>query len=177
MKIGLLGKMLASILLPAIIGLLLVSGFSYRQSEQTLRQQSRNDILTMLDMQAVGLQALFGGLEDALGMLSTYQRVNGLLRAYSQHADEAQLEKASSIADSAFKDFTNHNSNVAFAGVIGADGKVLAIMLREAPNPANLLAKTIAPEDISSVACRDKTPLKASQAPPPEKLPPFLPCP
>ena len=118
--------MLASILLPAIIGLLLVSGFSYRQSEQTLRQQSRSDILTMLDMQAVGLQALFGGLDDALGMLSTYQRVNGMLRAYTQHADAAQLEKASAIADSAFKDFTNHNSNVSFAGLIAADGKVLA---------------------------------------------------
>ena len=48
MKIGLLGKMLLSILTPAIAGLLLVAGVSYKISESNLREQIINDARALL---------------------------------------------------------------------------------------------------------------------------------
>ena len=43
MKLGLLSKMLLSILTPAIAGLLLVAGVSYKMSEEMLLEQIIND--------------------------------------------------------------------------------------------------------------------------------------
>ena len=48
MKLGLLSKMLLSILTPAIAGLLLVAGVSYKMSEDMLREQIINDARALL---------------------------------------------------------------------------------------------------------------------------------
>lgn len=76
MKMGLMQKMLLIILLPAIVGLLLVAGLSYRMSEGTLRQQIRQDILILLSNQKIGLHAVFEGVQEALSLLAENNRVN-----------------------------------------------------------------------------------------------------
>ena len=58
MKMGLLSKMLLSILTPAIAGLLLVAGVSYKMSEDMLREQITTDARALLRCQTIGLHAM-----------------------------------------------------------------------------------------------------------------------
>jgi hypothetical protein len=66
MKIRLLARMGLSILTPAILGLVLVAGVSYKMSEEMLREQIRTDLTALLECQRIGLNAVFEGLEGSL---------------------------------------------------------------------------------------------------------------
>lgn len=93
---GLMQKMLIVVLLPAIIGLLLVAGLSYRMSENTLRQQIRQDVLTLLDNQEISLHAVFEGLQETLSLLAENNRINAFLDAHNTGLPQEELSPSSS---------------------------------------------------------------------------------
>ena len=75
MKMGLLSKMLLSILTPAIAGLLLVAGVSYKISESNLREQIINDARALLRCQSIGLHAMLTVMEESLSMVAADNRI------------------------------------------------------------------------------------------------------
>ena len=81
MKLRLLSKMLLSILTPAIAGLLLVAGASYKMSEDMLREQIRNDAVALLRCQSIGLHAMLKVMEESLSMITVDTRVLNYLDA------------------------------------------------------------------------------------------------
>jgi methyl-accepting chemotaxis protein len=119
-------KMLLIILLPAIVGLLLVAGLSYRMSEGTLRQQIRQDILILLSNQKIGLHAVFEGVQEALSLLAENNRVNAFLDAHNAGLPEAELRPLFQRADEALKAFTERNSKVSFCGFMDPTGLTIA---------------------------------------------------
>ena len=79
MKLGLLSKMLLSILTPAIAGLLLVAGVSYKMSEDMLREQIINDARALLRCQTIGLQAMLKVMEESLSMVAAAIALSSIL--------------------------------------------------------------------------------------------------
>ncbi len=136
MKHGLLSKMLLSVLTPAIVGLLLIAGVGYKMSEEALRDQLRHDIPTLLESQSVGVDGVFTNVEEALSMLAEVQRISRYLDAYNDGLSELTLERLAREADGTLNYFTRINSNISFAGLAGADGKVIAHHVAGADGPS-----------------------------------------
>ena len=126
MKMRLLSKMLLSILTPAIAGLLLVAGVSYQMSENILREQIRNDASALLRCQAIGLHAMLQIMEEALSMVAADNRVTLYLDAVNDKMPEVMTQTMATDADAALGSFVALNSNFAFCGVAGLEGKAIA---------------------------------------------------
>ena len=141
MKMGLMQKMLIVVLLPAIIGLLLVAGLSYRMSENTLRQQIRQDVLTLLDNQEISLHAVFEGLQETLSLLAENNRINAFLDAHNTGLPQEELQPLFQRTDTALKAFTERNSKVAFCGVMDAAGLTIAHHVTGEKNPSASVGK------------------------------------
>ena len=132
-KIGLLKKILLGILLPAIAGLLLVAGVSYKMAEQALRGQIRTDMTALLESQSIGLNGVFLGLTESLKTLSENQRISDYIDAYERGDDPDLLQgRLAQRTDQALRSFTDNNRSVYFAGLLAPDGTVLGHHLKGA---------------------------------------------
>ena len=136
MKLRLLSKMLLSILTPAIAGLLLVAGASYKMSEDMLREQIRNDAVALLRCQSIGLHAMLKVMEESLSMITVDTRVLNYLDAVNNKTPEALTHAMFSDADTALNNFVTLNSNFDFCGVASADGKAIAHHLTGETHPS-----------------------------------------
>ena len=133
MKIGLLKKILLGILLPAIAGLLLVAGVSYKMAAQALRGQIRTDMTALLESQSIGLNGVFLGLTESLKTLSDNQRISDYIDAYERGDDPDLLQgRLAQRTDQALRSFTDNNRSVYFAGLLAPDGTVLGHHLKGA---------------------------------------------
>ncbi|QCC86278.1 methyl-accepting chemotaxis protein [Desulfovibrio desulfuricans] len=126
MKMRLLSKMLLYILTPAIAGLLLLAGVSYQMSEDILRDQIRNDARSLLRCQTIGLHAMLQVMEEALSMVAADNRVKLYLDSVNDKMPEVMTRTMYADADAALDSFVSLNSNFAFCGVAGLDGKAIA---------------------------------------------------
>ena len=138
MKMGLLSKMLLSILTPAIAGLLLVAGVGYKMSEDTLREQIINDARALLRCQSIGLHAMLQVMEESLSNVAADNRVRLYLDAVNTKMPEVMTRTLYADADAALNSFLTLNSKFEFCGVAGADGIAIAHHLSGEKNPANL---------------------------------------
>ena len=86
MKRGLMTKMILFILVPAILGLVLLAGMSYKMSEKILRSQIETDMTTVLQTQASGIHAVIMGLRDSLAIVSQNNRVTQYINLYNTGA-------------------------------------------------------------------------------------------
>ena len=136
MKIGLLGKMLLSILTPAIAGLLLVAGVSYKISESNLREQIINDARALLRCQSIGLHAMLTVMEESLSMVAADNRVILYLDAVNDKMPEVMTRTLFNDADAALNTFVTLNSNFEFCGVAGRDGIAIAHHLAGEKHPS-----------------------------------------
>lgn len=62
----LMGRMMSFILSPAVIGLMLLSAVGYWMAGGMVREQIRGDAAAILDAEAVGMEAVFRGLSEAM---------------------------------------------------------------------------------------------------------------
>ena len=136
MKIGLLGKMLLSILTPAIAGLLLVAGVSYKISESNLREQIINDAKALLRCQSIGLHAMLTVMEESLSMVAADNRIILYLDAVNDKMPEVMTRTLFNDADAALNTFVTLNSNFEFCGVAGRDGIAIAHHLAGEKHPS-----------------------------------------
>ena len=136
MKLGLLSKMLLFILTPAIAGLLLVAGASYKISEDILRDQIVSDARALLRCQSIGLSATLHVMEEALSMVAADNRVLLYLDAVNDKMPEVMTRTLFADADAALNSFVTLNSKFEFCGVAGADGKAIAHHLSGEKGPS-----------------------------------------
>ena len=82
MKLGLLAKMILFILVPAVLGLILTAGVSYKMSESIMREQLKSDMAAIVQAQAVGMHAVATGLKDSLGIVAQGNRIAQYIELY-----------------------------------------------------------------------------------------------
>jgi len=126
MKMRLLSKMLLYILTPAIAGLLLLAGVSYQMSGDILRDQIRNDARSLLRCQTIGLHAMLQVMEEALSLVAADKRVKLYLDSVNDKMPEVMTRTMYADADATLESFVSLNSNFAFCGVAGLEGKAIA---------------------------------------------------
>ena len=126
MRLGLLSKMLLSILTPAIAGLLLNAGVSYKMSEENLREQIRSDARSLLNSQAIGLHAVLSGMAESLSMVAADKRVNLYLDSVNDKMPEVMTRTMAADADAALGSFIGLNANITLSGLAGPDGIAIA---------------------------------------------------
>ena len=130
MKIGIMSKMMLTILVPSMLGLAAVCALSYWQAESSLTYQIAHEFNSVLDKQVDGLGAV-------------QQMTHGLIRtnAESAHAQNALFTRADSPSgleqfsgaevQRVLDDITQHFGMVDGAGLIDSAGVVLAHTSRE----------------------------------------------
>lgn len=136
MKLGLLSKMLLSILTPAIAGLLLVAGVSYKMSEDILSDQIVSDAKALLRCQTIGLNAMLKVMEESLSMVAADNRVLLYLDAVNDKMPEVMTRTLFADADAALNSFVTINSKFEFCGVAGLEGKAIAHHLAGEKGPS-----------------------------------------
>ena len=131
--------MVGSILTPAIVGLMLVAGVSYKLSEEMLREQIATDMTALLECQSIGLDAVFTGIEQGLQTMTENQRIKDQIKAYDEGGAGALQGSLFERADQALKSFVASNDLVYFAAVIAIDGKVLGHRLDKQQGPSKFV--------------------------------------
>ncbi|MFT4302643.1 MAG: methyl-accepting chemotaxis protein [Desulfovibrio sp.] len=126
MKLGLLAKMILFILVPAVLGLMLLAGVSYKMSEKILREQIETDMKIVLQTQASGIHAVLMGLKDSLGIVAQNNRITQYINRYSTGEAEALSSPQALAADTALQEFTDVSDNISYSALIALDGKVIA---------------------------------------------------
>ena len=81
-------KMTLTILCPALIGLIILGGVSYRNASSALMEQIENDIPTLLVAQEIGTEMLFRTLRQGMEMPAQNIRILETLRFYAKQHDE-----------------------------------------------------------------------------------------
>ncbi|MCR5564127.1 MAG: hypothetical protein K6F46_12345, partial [Desulfovibrio sp.] len=132
----LMGRMMVFILLPAVVGLMLLSGIGYWMAGGLIREQIRDDAAAILDSEAVGLVAVFAGLDEALLPFTENRRVRELATAWAEAAPDVKAQGVKALdanvlnnGSAAFRGFVDKSKAVYLAMLIGTDGKVLAYRL------------------------------------------------
>ena len=125
MKRGLMTKMILFILVPAILGLVLLAGMSYKMSEKILRSQIETDMTTVLQTQASGIHAVIMGLRDSLAIVSQNNRVTQYINLYNTGASDVLSSPQAAAVDNALREFTEVSKNITYSALIASDGKVL----------------------------------------------------
>ncbi|MBB5143565.1 methyl-accepting chemotaxis protein [Desulfovibrio intestinalis] len=130
MKIGIMSKMMLTILVPSMLGLTAVCALSYWQAENSLTHQIAHEFDSVIDKQI-----------DGLGTVQ--QMTHGLIRtnAESAHAKKALLTRGGNQSDilqvsepdvqSILDDLAQHFGMVDGAGLVDSTGVVVAHTSRE----------------------------------------------
>ena len=126
MRFGLLPKMIAFIFGPAVLGLILVAGVSYKMSEAILRQQLRDDMTQIVETQAVGLHAVVDGLRDTLAIVAQGQRLSQYIELFEAEGIDVLQSKEARAVDHALATFVDVSDNLAYSALIAPNGRVIA---------------------------------------------------
>lgn len=136
MRRGLMTKMILFILVPAILGLVLLAGMSYKMSEKILRTQIETDMKMVLQTQASGIHAVIMGLRDSLAIVSQNNRITQFLNLYNSGAPDALSSPQAVAVDNALNEFTSVSENIVYGALIALDGKVIAHHVRGQNGPS-----------------------------------------
>ncbi len=123
MKLRLLAKQLLFVLLPALLGLGVVSWLSYKGAERALSAQIAEEMTLVADRQQSELQSLADILGNVLESNSKLTRVLGCLA--SDLSPDAR-DKAILAATSALKDIEASYPLIDGLGIVRPDGTILA---------------------------------------------------
>ena len=93
MKMGLMAKMLLSILLPVIVATAVLSGIAYTMGDTMIREQIDSDSQIVLDTAATGMNATFKGLREGLLPVAETKGISGLAHAYVTEGAAALTEE------------------------------------------------------------------------------------
>ncbi len=126
MKLGLMTKMLLSILLPVILATALLSAIAYKMGDSMIREQIDSDSLIVLDTAATGMNATFKGLHEGLLPVAENKRLSGLAEAYAKQGIEALTKEHLEDGDRVLRNFVGGSDLVYYSSLLAADGRVLA---------------------------------------------------
>ena len=126
MKLGLMTKMLLSILLPVVVATALLSGIAYMMGDTMIREQIDSDSQIVLDTAATGMNATFQGLAEGLLPVAGNRRVSGLAEAYAKGGESALTPEIMAGADRVLRIFVNASDLVSYSSMLASDGLVLA---------------------------------------------------
>ena len=136
-RFGLLAKMLLFILVPSVLGLVLISGLTYKMSESALSDQIQTDSKLLLQSSSTGMHAVTMGMMGSLKILAQNNRIGRYLELYNSGSGDALTSPEAAGADAALTEFTNTSENISYGGLIALDGKVIAHHVRGASGPSN----------------------------------------
>ncbi|MBO5490748.1 MAG: methyl-accepting chemotaxis protein, partial [Desulfovibrio sp.] len=150
----LMGRMMSFILSPAVIGLMLLSAVGYWMAGGMVREQIRGDAAAILDAEAVGMEAVFRGLSEAMIPFTKNNRLRTLAESWDKLGTDAKRNGVRGSLDmqivkagcDSLRGFVDDSKMAYLAMLISADGKVLAYRL---DGQGDGLHKTIG-EDYSS---------------------------
>ncbi len=133
----LMGRMLSFILSPAVIGLMLLSAVGYWMAGGLITEQIRGDAAAILEAEAVGMDAVFGGLSEAMIPFTKNNRLLTLATAWEKLDADAKRKGVLNSLDNemlkagseALRGFVDESNLTYLAMLIGTDGKVLAYRL------------------------------------------------
>lgn len=157
MKLGLLAKMILFILVPAVLGLMLLAGVSYKMSENILREQIETDMKTVLQTQASGIHAVLMGLKESLGIVSQNNRITQYIFLYNSGEPDALSSPQAAAVDDALREFTDVSDNIVYSALIAPDGKVIAHHVRGQNGPSKSVGADFSKRPYFSIALRGKT--------------------
>ncbi len=157
MKRGLMTKMILFILVPAILGLVLLAGMSYKMSEKILRSQIETDMTTVLQTQASGIHAVIMGLRDSLAIVSQNNRVTQYINLYNTGASDVLSSPQAAAVDNALREFTEVSKNITYSALIAPDGKVLAHHVSGQSGPSKTVGTDFSKRPYFSAALKGST--------------------
>ncbi len=126
MRLTLLPKMMLFILAPALLGLVVVAGFSFYAAEQTLSRQIEEEMALVADRQQSELNNILSPAQDILKNAARIARIRLLLREKAAGASDERLAELHPPAQTAIDDLKETCSLFREAGLIAQDGTVLA---------------------------------------------------
>ena len=115
-------KMTLTILCPALIGLIILGGVSYRNASSALMEQIENDIPTLLVAQEIGTEMLFRTLRQGMEMPAQNIRILETLRFY---ANGIKDEQDIADVDSLLAHYIKTTTGIAICGLVAPDGIML----------------------------------------------------
>ena len=159
MKFGLLSKMILFIFVPAVLGLILITGISYKMSEDVMRQQLRSDMAQIVQTQAVGLQAVVTGLQDSLGIIAQDNRLARYSALYEAEPGNPEVLRSREAldADDVLAGLVNASDNLAYSGFITPEGKVIAHHVSGQAGPSKTVGADFSNRAYFKEAIKDKT--------------------
>ncbi len=126
MRFTLLTRLLLYILVPSVIGLVTVTGISNYKAEEALDAQINEEMSLIINLQQEQLDAVTAQLFDIIDNSSQSLRLVNLLKEYTQDKNSARLAELRAPAQDALKTMIESYDLVQNAGLIAADGTVLA---------------------------------------------------
>lgn len=109
MKLSMMHKMLLWILLPVILGMAAISYMDYKDTEEVLESQIRNDLQTVLSTQIGVLRSVQQTLNGGLRAMTQLISFQNLARGTAANLPESELaplrQKASTVAAALVKDY------------------------------------------------------------------------
>lgn len=121
MKLRLLPKMLLFILLPTLLGLGIVTWFSYTRAEKALAVQMADELNAVVKAQTAQLASTTGVLHKVLENAGHLIRIKNFLKAESEFEKEDRRSAMQDSIDSLVNDYPLLTS----AGILSLDGRVV----------------------------------------------------
>ena len=126
MKLNLMSRLLLFILVPALVGMILVAGFSFYSARTALVGQIAEEMTLVVERQKSELTNVTSLLRDTLRNATNLSRVQTLLREKNAGASEERLAELTAAAREALHEIVGNYSLMNSGGVIDAHGAVVA---------------------------------------------------
>ena len=124
MKLSILGKLLLYVLVPALLGLGVVSWLNYREAESALAKQVREDMLLLVDRQQSELNTMAGVVQNVLADYGRNDNLCALAKAYTQKLPEEQIKPLRDAAYIRLTRMAQSFSLIAEGAFLDAEGTV-----------------------------------------------------
>ncbi|MBO4300076.1 MAG: methyl-accepting chemotaxis protein [Desulfovibrio sp.] len=125
MKLGLMSKMLLSILLPVVVATAVLSGIAYKMGDTMIREQIDSDSKIVLDTAGTGMDATFQGLGEGLLPVAEMRGITKPVHAYATEGTSALTPEALADIDRVLRNFVAGSELVSYSSLLAADGRVL----------------------------------------------------
>ena len=126
MRLTLLPKMILCILVPALLGLCVVAGFSYYAAEKTMSRQLAEEMTLVIERQKSELNNNVLPLQDILQNATNVARVQRLLREKAAGAPAEHIAELLPAAQDAVDELKKNFPLFRATALVAADGTILA---------------------------------------------------
>ncbi|HJA78234.1 methyl-accepting chemotaxis protein [uncultured Desulfovibrio sp.] len=143
MKLKLQGRMIAFILLPALLGLCILAGMGYSSSARAIYNQINKDAPVVLGTLKIGIENFFTTLRRGMYIPVDNQRVVHFLEARKAGIGGSELKPYFEGGNEALKYYIEVTKALNTCGVVVQDGTVVLHRVLGRAEPGNLLGKNM----------------------------------